>query len=358
MVEIIKCAFTLKLFNIKVILKLKKVLLSFIAVFVVVSASANQSQIIEPVIGSTITELVVPVMWQADPQATMFLLLAGTSPNGQDLSSQFFMAGTQSAMVNIPNDVTTLFLTLYTVTATGHYSVSESYTVTSNNQVLAITHPSDNSILSDKLTELQWEGPSANYTVMAGSTPGGSNIFYGVLGPYDTKRAPLNIDLNGDLVFVTIQATMGDSASDEGTSTQTISATYLTANDTSDTSNDLIDSGIQLVKPVSGSALSTPTVRFEWTADLSAEKVEVKLGSTPGGSNYAVHTITDNGTTFVDLPLILNGEPVYLSLSSYWGQYTYYTRQYEFMTVTDIDKDGIVDSQDPYPHQNNTQCTP
>ncbi len=319
--------------------RLVTVAIAFGVLLITLNAQANQTTITSVTGGPSEVQL----EWQPDPSATSFILYAGLSMGGSDLGFQVLPAGTSAATIAIPPGAQQVHLTLITITPGGNQIVFETFVPAAGPITeVRIVSPSDGALLNDRILNLQWDWPTnepnSGFFIYVGKSPGAPNA-YSAWQPPTARSMPVDIDLDGQPLYVTITTHTGASDSDEGTQTYSSSATYQVASSGS-------DSGTQITAPSSSTILNSYTQRFEWMADTLAVSLDVETRRF-NGALIERQTSIDPSLGFVDLETVLHGDPITVRITSYWAGGAHYVRSFTFQTVLgDEDNDGVGDKLD------------
>jgi hypothetical protein len=316
------------------------------------SALAVETQIIS----TNVTHPNFQLTLQPDSQATTVYFLAGTTPGGSDLAVQpifpssglsVFGIDTISVNVTIPANVDTVHVTLLTIGGNSP-QINQPFPTAINQtdgSLLAISSPVDGSLLADKRSIIAWDWlggtGSSSFKISVGTSVGAGDILIQYFNS-TVREAPIDIELNGSQVYLKIETSTGVPDSDAGVTNYSVSASYQTA-----TSG--VDSGTRITAPSNASTIDTYTQRFEWVADPLAVTLDIETRSFNGGV-IERRTLVAPSLGFIDLQTELHGDPITMTVKTYWASGAYYTRSYTFQTILgDHDNDGVGDKLDQCP---------
>ena len=94
-----------------------------------------------------------------------------------------------------------------------------------------------------------------------------------------------------------------------------------------------VDTGTQITSPLPGSILDDQITTVEWESEPQSSRFLFKVGTTPGGHDLQSIWLT-GPTRSAAMVVPLTGEPVYLTLRTYWSNGVYYERSFEYQTAT------------------------
>jgi hypothetical protein len=256
--------------------------------------------------------------WFAYPGATAFWLDIGKEQGGNEYyqSGSLSSSTTSQTVSTLPADGSTIWARWYYLLSGTWQSTDYSYTALGGSASKgAITTPAPNSALSGSSVTFTWTpGTGATaYWIDAGSTAGGNNYYSsGNLGNTVTTTVS-GLPTNGTTINVTLYSLVGG---------QWFGNAYqYTA------FNAGAASGV-LTTPAPGSALTSSSVTFGWTAGAGASAYWLDAGSTPGGNQYFQSGNLGNVLTKTVSGLPTDGSTIYVTLYSLiggvWSNNAYY----------------------------------
>ncbi len=172
------------------------------------SPSGSQGVLTTPPPGSTLTSTTVTFQWTLGMGATNYWLDAGNVAGG----NQYFQSGplgnvNQVTVSGLPNDGSTIYVTLYSLV--GGQWLPNAYTYTAVNQsgtLAVMLTPPPGSTLTGGSATFTWTNPnnSYHYWLDLGTTQGGNDIYQsGDLGNQTTTTVN-NLPQNGSTVYATL----------------------------------------------------------------------------------------------------------------------------------------------------------
>ena len=256
--------------------------------------------------------------WFAYPGATAFWLDIGKEQGGNEYyqSGSLSSSTTSQTVSTLPADGSTIWARWYYLLSGTWQSTDYSYTALGGSASKgAITTPAPNSALSGSSVTFTWTpGTGATaYWIDAGSTAGGNNYYSsGNLGNTVTTTVS-GLPTNGTTINVTLYSLVGG---------QWFGNAYqYTA------FNAGAASGV-LTTPAPGSALTSSSVTFGWTAGAGASAYWLDAGSTPGGNQYFQSGNLGNVLAKTVSGLPTDGSTIYVTLYSLiggvWSNNAYY----------------------------------
>jgi hypothetical protein len=183
-----------------------------------------------------------------------------------------------------------------------------------------------------------WSAGSAAtaYWIDAGSAAGGNQYFQsGNIGNVLTKNVT-GLPTNGSTVYVTLYSL--------------VSGNWLGNSYTYTAFNPSSAAGV-LTSPTPGTALTSSTVTFSWTAGSAASGYWLDLGSTAGGNQYYQSGNLGNVLTTTVSGLPTDGSTIYATLYSLVGG-NWVSNAYTYFAVNGASGKGVITSP-----ANNTPLT-
>jgi hypothetical protein len=246
--------------------------------------------------------------WQAGVGDTLFALRLGTTgPGSINLYNGRETTNTSVTINNLPRNGETIYVRLWSLT--GGLWLFNDYTFTAFTGTPAtLSFPTTSTI---GVTQTFTWGPGVGVTLYAlriGSTgPGSTNIYY---GPPDTTNLSAlvnNLPRNGETVYVRLYSLTGG---------------FWLFNDYTFTA---FTGSPATLNPLStGTTLGGASQLFTWSTGVGVSQFELRIGSTGAGSSnlYNGPYTTNTSVTVSHLPV--NGETVYVRLSSLVGGFWFY----------------------------------
>ena len=277
--------------------------------YTALGGTASKGTINTPAPGSVLTSASPAFTWSAGTGATAYWLDIGSTPG----ANNYYTSGNLGNVVtvtskNVPENGTPVYVTLYSMVGGTWYSNSYSYTALNNSVAATMSTPTNGSTFTSSTVTFTWVSGTASDTSFhldAGSTPGGNNYYSSATISKNTKTLTVTtMPTNGATVYVTLYSLIGGVW--EG-----VPYTYTAVN--------AATSGGAMTTPNPGSALTSNTVTFDWTAGAAATAYWVDIGGTPGANNYYTSGNLGNVLTTTASGLPTDGSTVYVTLYSRVG---------------------------------------
>jgi hypothetical protein len=273
--------------------------------------ATTQAALTSPANDSVLVGPKVTFTWTAATGATNYSLKLGTTVGSNNLYGSGYVTGTSATPTDLPANGETIYATLTTYYGTAQASTSYTYTAATQS---ALSSPANNSVLAGPKVTFTWTTApgSTNYALKLGTTAGSNNL-YGSGYLSTTSATPTTLPTNGEPIYATLTTFYGTIA--ENTNYTFTAATQAA-----------------LTSPANNSVLVGPKVTFTWTAAPGSTNYSLKLGTTVGSNNiYGSGYLSTTSATPIDLPA--NGEPVYATLTTYYGSIAESTN-YTFTAAT------------------------
>jgi len=264
-----------------------------------------------PAPSSTLVGPKVTFSWPAQTGATNYSLRLGTTSGSNNLYGSGYLSTTSATVATLPTNGAPVYAQL--TTYYNNDQLVENYTYTAATQS-ALSSPANNSVLAGPKVTFTWTTApgSTNYALKLGTTAGSNNL-YGSGYLSTTSATPTTLPTNGEPIYATLTTFYGTIA--ENTNYTFTAATQAA-----------------LTSPANNSVLVGPKVTFTWTAAPGSTNYSLKLGTTVGSNNiYGSGYLSTTSATPIDLPA--NGEPVYATLTTYYGSIAESTN-YTFTAAT------------------------
>ncbi len=273
------------------------------------SGPAGPATMSTPAASSTLTSSSEAFTWYASSAAQAYWIDVGNTAGGNNYYQSGSLPTTtlSQTVTTLPTDGSTVYVTLYTLINGNWVSSAYTYTAVGGSSTQGvITSPTPPGPLSGTSQTFTWSAGSGAtaYWIDAGSTAGGNQYFQsGNIGNVLTKNVT-GLPTNGSTVYVTLYSL--------------VSGNWLSNSYTYTAFNASGAAGV-LTTPNPGSALTSATVTFSWTAGAGASAYWLDLGSTPGGNQYNQSGNLGNvlSTTVSGLPT--DGSMIYATLYSLVG---------------------------------------
>jgi len=283
---------------------------------------STRGQMTSPAPGSQFTGTTVTFNWSAGTQSTAYWLDIGNTSGGNQYYQSGNLGNSLTATVNnLPNDGSTVYVTLYSL-VNGNWVYNEyQYTAYSlSSGAGQIYSPAPGGTLPGATVTFNWTpGSQATaYWLDAGNTPGGNQYFQsGNLGNVTTVTVN-NLPTDGSTVYVTLYSLIGG---------QWIANAYTYTAFTQ-------GSGLAVMQtPPPGTEIDGYSATFTWSAGTNAQGYWLDIGSNAGGNQYyqsgnlgltqstvASGLPNDGSQIFVTLYTLING-------TWYSNGYTYQSGQ-------------------------------
>jgi hypothetical protein len=270
---------------------------------------AGTPGIYSPANNTTLTSALAVFTWFGYPGATAYWLDVGKEQGGNEYyqSGSLSSSTTSQTVSSLPSDGSSIWARWYYLVGGNWQSTDYTYTALGGSASKgAITTPAPPGPLSGGSVAFTWTpGTGATaYWIDAGNSPGGSQYYQsGNLGNTVTTTAR-GLPVDGSTVYVTLYSLVGG---------QWFGNTYqYTAFNTGAASG-------ALTTPTPGSALTSSSVTFGWTAGAGASAYWLDAGSTPGGNQYFQSKNLGNVLTRTVNGLPTDGSTIYVTLYSLVG---------------------------------------
>jgi hypothetical protein len=265
--------------------------------------------IYSPVPNSTLTGNSATFAWGAEPGATAYWLDVGKENGGDEYyQSGSLSTSTLSQTVNsLPSDGSTVVATWYYLLNGSWTATYYSYTAFGGGSIKGImTTPTPGSTFTGTSVTFDWSAGSgaSAYWIDIGNVAGGDQYYQsGNLG--NVLTATVNgLPSNGSMVYVTLYSLV---------SGQWLSNVY------SYMAYSLASADGMLTTPTPGSALTSSTVTFGWTAGAGASAYWLDVGSVAGGDQYYQSGNLGGALSTTVSGLPTDGSTIYVTLYSLVG---------------------------------------
>lgn len=256
-----------------------------------------------PAAGTTFSAASVLFSWSAGNSALDYWLDVGTSP-GQGTVFGGVVSGTSKQVTNIPCNGQSVFVRLWTRTASGYLSpLDYIYTAASscqNGQRGVVSTPQPGSTLTSATPTFSWDAGTGalDYWLDVGTAVGQGNIFGGVVAA--TSRQVTGVPCNGQTVHVRLWTRN--------------SSGYLSPNDYTFTaaSSCAVDPRAAVASPTPNTTLSNNVVTFVWSAGTGALDYWLDVGTAVGQGNISGGVVAGTSKQISGLPCA--GQPVHVRL--------------------------------------------
>jgi hypothetical protein len=247
-------------------------------------AASSLATLTSPAPGTTLASSSQTFQWTAAGGATQYFLWLGPSPGSKDFGA--INGGTNLSVTasGLPTNAGTIHARLWSLIA-GHWLPND-YTYTAASAAI-MTSPPNGATLSSASQTFTWGAAAGatQYYVWLGSAGAGSND----LGTFD-RGTNLNATLgslptNGSPLYVRLWSLVG--------------GTWI-SNDYSYTAANVAS----ITSPANGSAFTSSTITFTWSAATGATQYVLWVGSSLGATDLALQ---DRGT---NLSGVVSGLPV------------------------------------------------
>jgi hypothetical protein len=297
------------------------------------SGPAGPATMSTPAANATLTGSSATFTWYPSNAAQAYWLDVGSTPGGNNYyQSGSLPTTTLSQAVNtLPVDGSTVYATLYTLIS-GNW-VSSAYTYTAlggSSNKGTITSPTPPGPFSGASQTFTWSAGSGAtaYWIDAGSTVGGSQYFQsGNIGNVLTKNVT-GLPTDGSTVYVTLYSL--------------VSGNWL-SNAYAYTAFSASGAAGVLTTPNPGTALTSSTVTFNWTAGIGASGYWLDLGSTAGGNQYYQSGNLGNVLTTTVSGLPTDGSMIYATLYSLVGN-NWVSNAYTYTALSGASGKGVITS--------------
>jgi len=268
----------------------------------------TQSSLTTPTPSSTFTSTSVTFDWKTATGATKYLLhLGSTGVGSSNLDSSGQIAGTTFTFSSLPSNGETIYARLFTYWGTA-YAYSD-YTYTALTATAAtLNTPTPGSTLVSPSTTFGWTAVTGatKYLLELGTTGVGSSNLYNSGGTTGTTATANNLPGNGETIYARLYTYFGTVAVSADSTYTDVTQSVLTT-------------------PTPGSAFTSTSVTFDWTAATGATKYLVHVGSTGVGSSNLDSSGQIPGTTVTFTGLPNNSGAIYVRLYTYFGTASAYT---------------------------------
>jgi len=265
-----------------------------------------------PTPGSILTGSSAIFQWTAGTGVTQYVLGIGSTGVGSyNLFNSTPIAATQASVTGLPANGEKLYARLYSL-INGAWQYHD-YTYTAAATPAVLTSPTPGSTLTSSSATFQWTAGSGvtQYVLGIGSTGVGSYDLYNSTPITATQASVTGLPINGETLYARLYSLINGTWQYHDY-TYTASATPAV-----------------LTSPTPGTALTSSSVTFQWTAGTGVTQYVLGIGSTGVGSYdlYNSTPITATQASVTGLPA--NGEKLYARLYSLingawqYNDYTY-----------------------------------
>ena len=258
--------------------------------------------ILSPAPSGNLTGTSVTFSWSSGALVAAYSLTLGTTgANSSNLYSSGSITSTSVTVAGLPANGATIYATLSSQIAGAWQSVSYTYTEATPVSAAMIS-PSPGSVLSGSSATFTWSAGvgSTAYTLYLGTTGSGSSNIYKSSALTGTSVTVSGIPTNGVNLYVTLFSFIGGAW-------KPVNYVYTQAG---------TSTLAAMTSPAPGSALTSTTVTFSWSAGKGPTGYILYLGTTgPGSSDtYKSSALTGTSVTVSGLPI--TGSPLYATLFS------------------------------------------
>jgi hypothetical protein len=253
-----------------------------------------------------------------------YYLYVGTSLGGGDLFSGA-MGSTTQLVNSIPTNGSTIYASLYSYIGSGWQGNNYTYTAAGAGTKAQITSPTNNSVLPGASVNFTRDNGSgvAAYYLYVGTTPGGGNLFSGVMS--STTQNVAGIPTNGSTIYASLYSYIGSAWQGNSYSYTAFGATPAA-----------------ITSPTPGTTLPGSSTTFQRNAGVGVLAYYLYVGTTPGGTNLFAGAMSSTSQLVTGIPT--NVGPIYVALYSYIGtgwQGNSYTYTSPTSPASDGSKQGV-----------------
>jgi len=266
---------------------------------VTVTAGGTPAVLTSPTPGSTLTSSSATFQWTAGTGVTQYVLGIGSTGVGSyNLYNSTPITATQASVTGLPTNGETLYARLYSlISGTWQY---HDYTYTAAATPAVLTSPTPGSTLTSSSATFQWTAGTGvtQYVLGIGSTGLGSYNLYNSTPITATQASVTGLPTNGTTLYARLYSMINGAW-------QYNDYTYIAA-----------ATPAVLTSPTPGTALTSSSATFQWTAGTGVTQYVLGIGSTGVGSYnlYNSTPITATQASVTGLPT--NGETLYARLYS------------------------------------------
>jgi hypothetical protein len=299
------------------------------------AANSVTNVMINPIPGSTFTGSSVTFTWvTGSGTSAAWVDIGSTSGGNEYLQSGNLGSATTLTVSNLPNDGSTVYVSLYSFVGSSWQRTIYTYTAYNNSSIKGtMATPAPGSTLTGSSQAFTWTaGTQATaYWLDAGNVVGGNQYFQsGNLGASLSTTAT-GLPTDGSTVYIRLWSLLGSG---------------WVYNDYTYTAYSAAGALGVLTTPAPGSTFTGTTVTFDWTAGNQASAYWLDLGSNPGGNQYFQSGNVGNVTTITANNLPSDGSPVYATLYSLVGS-QWYSNSYTYTAYSA--SSGLAVMQTPTP---------
>jgi len=267
-----------------------------------------------PTPGSTLTSSSVTFQWTAGTGVTQYVLGIGSTGVGSyNLFNSTPITASQASVTGLPTNGEALYARLYSwINGAWQY---HDYTYTAAATPAVLTSPTPSSTLTSSSATFQWTTGTGvtQYVLGIGSTGVGSYNLYNSTPITATQASVTGLPTNGETLYARIYSLINGAWQ----------------------SNDYIYTAAPtpvpavLTTPTPGSALTSSSVTFQWTAGTGVTQYVLGIGSTGVGSYNLFNSTPITATQASVTGLPTNGATLYARLYSWingawqYHDYTY-----------------------------------
>ena len=269
------------------------------------SATSRKADLISPAPGSTLTSSTVTFQWTGGSGAAQYWLHIGTAISRSDILSRDMLLNLSTVATGLPVDGRTLYVRLYTYVDGGwqfnDYTLTAASSGGGGSQKAELVSPAAGSTLTGTNVTFQWTGGTAasQFWLNIGSAPGTSDLVSQNAG------TALSVNVNGlpadgRKLYVRLNSYVGGWLWNDYVLTAASAPAVQKA---------------ELISPAPGSKLTSSTVTFQWTGGVGVSQYNLRIGNSPGGTEFANRSVGTNlSVTVANLPS--DDRPLYVRLRS------------------------------------------
>jgi 6-phosphogluconolactonase (cycloisomerase 2 family) len=281
------------------------------------TAAATPAVLTSPTPGTALTSSSATFQWTAGTGVTQYVLGIGSTGVGSyNLFNSTPITATQASVTGLPTNGETLYARIYSWINGAWQFNDYIYTAAATPVPAVLTSPTSGSTLTSSSATFQWTAGTGvtQYVLGIGSTGVGSSNLFNSTPITATQASVTGLPTNGETLYARLYSWI-NGAWQYHDYTYTAAATPAV-----------------LTSPTPGTALTSSSVTFQWTAGTGVTQYVLGIGSTGVGSYnlYNSTPITATQASVTGLPT--NGETLYARLYSLingaWQYHDYtYTAQ-------------------------------
>jgi hypothetical protein len=263
-----------------------------------------KAKILTPVPSSVIIGSSATFNWTS-VSADKYQLYVGSTLGGGDYYISAASTANSVAVTNkLPTDNSTIFVRLYSNYGTQWLFNDYTYTAVPALKATMLT-PAPSSVITGPSTTFNWTNIGADrYQIYVGSTLGGGDYMISTASTATTVTVTNKLPTNGSTIFVRMYSNYG---------TQWLFNDY-----TYTAVPNVVLTLATMVSPANNAVITGPSETFNWT-DVGADRYQIYVGSTLGGSDYLISTASTATSVAVTNKLPTNGSTIFVRLYSNYG---------------------------------------